>query len=81
MNWHWEHTVGGLILAPVFIFVGFILGVMSTDCAHAEDIYPREFNTVEQFTDWYYEQEFKPMPFLDCDDYATRLQIHAFRDC
>lgn len=48
------------------------------------NIYDRNFDSVEQFKEWYYAQHFKPLfPSgvykVDCDDYAQRLQITALR--
>lgn len=49
-----------------------------------QDIYDRQWESVKQFTDWYYTQDFKALfPSsdykVDCDDYAERLQIYALR--
>lgn len=43
------------------------------------NIFPREFESVEQFEEWYEAQDFKPLfPSgayqVDCNDYAGRLQ-------
>ena len=48
------------------------------------NIYPRTFESVEEFKDWYYAQHFNPLSpsgvyKVDCDDYAQRLQITALR--
>lgn len=48
------------------------------------NIYDRDFDSVEQFKDWYYAQHFNPLSpsgvyKVDCDDYAQRLQITALR--
>ena len=48
------------------------------------NIYDRNFKNVEQFREWYYDQNFNPLcPSgaykVDCDDYAQRLQIAALR--
>lgn len=48
------------------------------------NIYPRTFESVEEFKEWYYAQHFNPLlPSgvyeVDCDDYAQRLQITALQ--
>lgn len=48
------------------------------------NIYPREFESLEYFKEWYNGQEFHPMlpspaHTVDCDDYAERVQWMALQ--
>lgn len=42
-------------------------------------IYPRQFDSVEQFEAWYLEQGFSLLWNKDCNDYARKLQTTALK--
>lgn len=56
----------------------------ATEVIKYRNIFPRQFESIEQFEEWYGAQEFKPLfPSgayqVDCNDYAGRLQRVALQ--
>ncbi len=79
------------IAVIALLLIGIWIGWQTVKPAWADtervvyrDIYTRQWESVEQFKDWYYSQNFTLlMPSgantIDCDDYATWVQDRAMR--
>ena len=85
-KWLTALVIFAFVMATVYTLVGMFWQPVGADIERVvyRDIYTRQWESVEQFKDWYYSQNFTLlMPSgastVDCDDYATWVQDRAMR--
>lgn len=78
-----ERIVYNLVYVDVPVYINHYIDV-EVPVFKYRNIYARDFESLEQFTEWYEAQEFTVLfpsgvYLVDCDDYARRLQRTALQ--